>query len=100
VSAPIGPGDFVECVDASPSATNGRPAPFSLGGVYTVAELLPPDVLGDAGVRLREVPVTEQQRVLGTGWRASRFRPIYTRKQSLITDLLTKAPQEKEPAHV
>ena len=77
---PIGPGDFVECVDA-----RGAPE-LTLGSIYMV-RLICDD---GGGCWLREVDPPP----FHDGFFISRFRPIYRPKASLIQSLLHPA---KEP---
>ena len=76
----IGPGDWVECVDASDSPHHLLSCPLVLGAMYLVVELHPEDAAGEVGVETRSIP----ERI----FRASRFRPIYRPKESLIQTLL------------
>lgn len=84
MSEPIGPGDWVECVD-----TRGHHA-VALGRAYLVEEIASNDgvsILALKGVRNE------------LGWRwvyAECFRPIYRPKASLIQSLLK--PIEADPA--
>ena len=85
----IGPGDFVECVDASPTR-GGWPVPFVAGAVYLVERL---HVYSDAWACAGAIAVV----IRGCpnpynggedGWNPGRFAPVYRPKQSLILDLL------------
>lgn len=94
MSAPIGKGDFVECVDvAARPHSCALPRPLVLGGIYRVHDVtrradwpgLPTD-----GIELVEYPE------LRDFWRISfdieRFRPIYRPKSDLIEQLKQAAP--------
>jgi hypothetical protein len=84
----IGPGDFVECVDASPDAWGWFDCPLVVGAIYTVHECatgtLRPDGAKGRGLRLdRHNPPIPRG-----FWGDHRFKPVYRPKQSLIRDLL------------
>lgn len=97
MSADIGPGDFVECVDASP-AVNGT-QPFLAGSIYVVTHVWPPagnDLRtgkpSSGAVDIRWVPRAHPN----VGWEISRFRPVYRPKPDALADLLnvpTKIPE-------
>lgn len=90
MAAPIGPGDWVECVDASfrYSDPDGDLALLRVGAVYQVEA-----VRIGPGLLLCGVPMVQRQR----GYWADRFRPIYRRDATLITRLLEKLPADQEP---
>lgn len=84
----IGPGDFVECVDASPSLKTGER--LSVGAIYQVREVLRgPGMSGrtENGVRLVGQRRCLNRQGVEYAWRADRFRPIYRPKSSLIEQL-------------
>jgi hypothetical protein len=87
----IGPGDFVECVDAEPEAhCPFRSIGLSRGHVYRVERVL---VAHETEV-LVLAEVLHPHNEWGA-YRADRFRPIYRPKRSLIEGL--KRPV-REPA--
>lgn len=99
MASAIGPGDWVECVDASPCPRYGDPG-LRLGALYQVAR---------TERRRDEITGYEGDGVLLSGYRhpsrgvekksdwlgASRFRPIYRPKADLIESL--KAPVTRTP---
>lgn len=87
----IGPGDFVECVDARPCPIYG-PVPLVVGGLYVVSRV-EQDTATVFGWSIFLVGVRSGGPHGGFG--GGRFRPIYRPKQSLIESL--KTPVE-EPA--
>lgn len=76
----IGPGDFVECVDASPGKLPHR---LVAGAIYLVTGH--PHAWG---ITLKEEPSKNP-----SGFSVYRFRPIYRPKPSAFTDLL-KVPDK------
>jgi hypothetical protein len=100
VSAPIGPGDFVECVhaDAIRGVWAGQcwepGAALTKGAIYTVREVFI-DVAGREALDLVEVQ-RGPEAVKGWGGRIGyapeRFRPIYRPKSDLIESLKQPAP--------
>lgn len=74
MSAPIGPGDWVICVDASTRNSNG-PTNLTVGGIYRVEWVgVVPSKYRDAGlpiVRLQGVPKNGG----AEGFYLDRFRP-------------------------
>lgn len=93
MSSAIGPGDFVECVNAEPCALWGDPG-LREGGIYQVeaVAMRRDSVSGFEGAAVRLVgyvhPTTEGVRWLG----ADRFRPIYRPNADLIESLKQPAP--------
>lgn len=84
MSAPIGPGDWVECVDASACPAYG-PTPLVVGLIYAVERIDGrADVVG--GVALHLVGVRSGGPQGGFG--AFRFRPVYRPRTDLIETLL------------
>lgn len=89
----IGPGDWVECVDAKPCARWGDPG-LRKGGLYQVeaVSIRCDEVSGykAAAVRLAGYvhPTVEGVRWLGL----DRFRPIYRPNVDLIQSLKAPAP--------
>ena len=81
----IGPGDFVECVDASRKPHNTHQPKVVEGRVYRVVEV----GLAAAGGRwLPGLLLADAPPARPNGfYRADRFRPIYRPKSSLIEQL-------------
>jgi hypothetical protein len=93
MSAPIGPGDYVECVNAG-SKWPGFPCFLILGAIYTVERIvLPgPDTVDDT-VFLVGVKNPNDGRITPRGDRVagfalSRFRPIYRRSDTILKSVL------------
>ena len=90
MTAPIGPGDWLQCVDVRPTDRWGDPR-LTLGGMYCVAEIRP-----EAGkctlcgrcdsVRL----VNIETRRGSTGFKLCRFRPAG--HDGMFNSLLTAKP--------
>lgn len=86
-SSPIGPGDYVECIDDSPHRW-GVPSGLSTRAVYVVHSIMEePDVNGSYGVVIAGHFYPPRMN-LRRAHRASRFRPIYRPSASLIEDLM------------
>lgn len=99
MSEPIGPGDWVECVDARPHRRiTVAPITIVFGALYRVAKVIPGGTRDYAALRFWE---QDCLRVEGdplpepNAWRFVRFRPIYRLKQSIIEAL--KAPVTRTP---
>ena len=101
-------GDFVVCVDASPSA-DGRCVPLERGRVYEVAEFFACGTPSETGRWLEDVVAltnapTLAQRLIDNRWhgpqyRSSRFRPIRKQSIQIFTDIANGVKQpEKENA--
>lgn len=89
MTAPIGPGDWVECVNASPfHSRNAVSNRLRVGAIYQIANcgLDPGD--GVPIVWLVGLDSGDFTRA----FLAARFRPIYRPKASLIESLLTAKP--------
>ena len=98
----LGPGDFVECVDASDAIhiilRDRHSVPLVVGAVYRVREIdTTPTLDGEDGVVLWGIEMAA-----GGGWsrsfRISRFRPLYRPKADLIESLKTPVERERVPA--
>lgn len=95
MSAPIGPGDFVECVDASPDWW-GDPVPLVVGQIYRVlgidwgegARISPPGLEHAPGLWLAGVRSENDE----DSFALDRFRPIYRPRADLIEQLQQPAP--------
>lgn len=87
MAAPIGPGDFVECIDC-----RGRPDLVRVGAVYLVED----------ADEYRGIPCLTLKGVVHPGGfrrvRADCFRPIYRPRADFIRSL--KAPPINAPARV
>lgn len=89
----IGPGDWVECVNARPSHWYGYDCGLVVGAVYQVRAIIPAAIspFGDTGLGLH---LHEIVRPLDVDWGtepafcATRFRPVYRPKSELIQGLL------------
>lgn len=82
----IGPGDWVECVDASPCRRIGFTS-LVHGRLYRVSALGVPDGSGERGLIIAEAPHPDTTRY-GVGWALRRFRPVYRPRAHLIESLL------------
>lgn len=91
MSAPIGPGDWVECVDAAPR--DYADVRLTLGAIYQVHHVADLGPWG-LGVWLTDNPSASWS----GGYHADRFRPIYTPKQELIETLKAPPRRMKEDA--
>jgi hypothetical protein len=107
MAAPIGPGDWVECIDASPDSA-GDPVELVAGSIYRVSEVVEaadalgvvaPAVVLDA--ELNDVVLDWEQRCLWVScYSISRFRPIYPGgelKRLLLEKPLEASPRELVP---
>ena len=83
----IGPGDYVECINADPMTMVGGCERLTIGNIYRVLTVF--DWWGDSSVEL-ESPKSDH--VTG-GFRLTHFRPIYRPKQSIIKQLKRPAPK-------
>lgn len=87
----IGPGDFIQCVDASPAAWTGDRL-LVAGKVYVVRSVEPdteaPDGTVGPGVTVDGLKLPPSDNGKETCWRLSRFRLIYRPKRDLISRLL------------
>lgn len=94
----IGPGDFVECVDARPNDWDGV-SRLTLRAIYRVAEVkrttLDPHGNIRGGVRLHGVVSGYDERGRERFFDVNRFRPIYRPKSDFITSLMREAPAEQ-----
>lgn len=90
MAAPIGPGDWVECLRTwSPSPGESR-AGFQVGGLYCVADVSdarPCDECGRCG------GLTFRGIARGHWFIACAFRPIYRPDSDLIESLKAPAPE-------
>lgn len=96
----IGPGDYVECVDAAPRlqlCTDGlrRWLPCSLreGLLYLVGSLAQ-EMNGEIGVVIHGHPSWAAKK----SWNPNRFRLIKRRDESLLKSLLEPTNLEREDA--
>lgn len=95
MSVDIGPGDWVECINASPNS-HGDAVPLTLGGIYRVAMVV--ETVGFKGectglglvlhdVEFRFYPIASGAQV-PEAFSVRRFRPIYRPKAEVINALL------------
>jgi hypothetical protein len=91
MAEPIGPGDFVECVNLTPDGSIFRDdlKLLRLRAIYRVVEVENSNNI--PSVVLREV----RSRYRTGAFKASHFRPVYRRNSTLIQSLLKP---EKEDA--
>lgn len=92
MSAPIGPDDYVECVDASLGWVTGASG-LVHGRIYRIEKVLREHKHGvtgcpTCGVVLRDGPNPD------VPWDISRFKPIYRPDASLISRLLSDVPTD------
>lgn len=92
----VGPGDWVECIDASTPA-NRTYNPLALGALYCVDAVIPrsntcPRDGCTCVLRLAKV-VTKPPHM--PGFCPSRFRPVYRPKAEVIQALLQPAPAKE-----
>lgn len=103
MSEPIGPGDYVECIDASvlrfAGYEWGGDAP-NIGTIYTVERLVIAPTGEDAFIlkELRRSAAAREKWGEDVGYGAFRFRPIYRPKADFIENLKTPIPSIKENA--
>ena len=95
MSAEIGVGDWVECVDDGPCPQTGKAPPLRRGGVYRVALVGRCPFWGVPIVGLEQVAHPWGPRY---GYRAERFRPLPRSQhvEQLIEKLKQPAPT-REP---
>ena len=92
MNAAIGPGDWVECVNATPCLGCRRPVELVQCAVYRVTALAPTDADGCAGLFLYEAEPCARCSGGVYGFDLRRFRPIYRPKSSIIQGLLSDIP--------
>lgn len=96
----IGPGDWVECVDASPGVWRGivRPSHLIMGMIYKV-EAIRDDENRETGLLLVGVRAPAMGRWGQHAYKLSRFRPLRRPPSAdLIESLKTPAKREGVPA--
>lgn len=103
MSAPIGPGDWVECVDdrASDFGSFGKGEVVVAGGVYLVSEVLmafAPNGTRRPSLRLAGVVAPPSRRFRLCALDATRFRPIYRPDESLTRRLMEPLPDAVAPS--
>lgn len=91
----IGPGDWVECVDASPRYVPGVgmspvPAPLVKGAVYRVERVVYDARWDETGIVLDGI--RENAWRIDGAFNVDRFRPIYRPKSEIIESLKQPAP--------
>lgn len=91
MAAPIGPGDWVECVDIAPRGPDpvrlAALHQLSLGAIYRCRAVQTTGY----GVFLDGVVAAYEAE--GFGWRVERFRPIYRPKAHAFDHLLAPTPE-------
>lgn len=92
MSAPIGPGDWVECVKCSP---HGHMRGLRLGGVYRVCEIIHGPRSCD-GCGTNHEGLALDGLFANPGWAICAFRPIYRPRADLIQRLLSPVPGVRE----
>lgn len=99
MSADIGPGDWVECVDDHPHINSSVSPDYRLqkGRLYRIADVRPAGahpkprtVYSADAVRLEGDPLPEPY-----AWRIARFKPVYRPRADLIESL--RAPVTRTP---
>lgn len=102
MSAPIGPGDWVQCVDASPPAWPNTGGLLVLGGVYCVEGIvkgLRLDGSFHPGLILTDPATKSSAGLVEHCWRLERFVPLGGRRADFIEALKQPAPErEREDA--
>jgi len=96
MNQPIGPGDWVECVQTSTEKPLGQQTGFRLGGLYLVDE---------GGVTfghawLNCAGMARPNCGFWRGWNAKSFRPIYRPKADFIESLKAPATTTRQPVEV
>lgn len=94
MAAPIGPGDFVECVDVRPSLRFAPPA-LRLGAIYCVEGIEPECFCSLCGRCAGLVLLGYAPQPGARAAKACRFRPIYRPNADFIESL--KAPPKSAP---
>lgn len=88
IPGPMGPGDKVECVDASGTS-------LRRGGIYTVDQAHPCPMCG-GGLRLTSGPRPTD--VPCGWWRVERFRPLRGPDAETIIEAAKRGKRHKAPA--
>ena len=91
MAEPIGPGDWVECVEASPCWFYG-PTGLTRGALYEVCHVGPGECESGFGVWL----VGFRSNGPRGGYGIHRFRKVYRPNADLIQSLLRPVPAEPE----
>jgi len=97
MAAPIGPGDWVECVDASPHRGARDPsvvAPLTCGALYRVRDVVEGFIGGQlvSGLLLVGITNPTNREGLEFAYDIERFRPIYRPNKEIIESLKQPAP--------
>lgn len=95
MTSAIGPGDFVECVNADPQFI--IPTGLSAGAIYQVQALTPPRPGRWAVAGLLLVGVRHPGNELGD-YNPDRFRPIYRPRADFIESLKQPSPARESEA--
>lgn len=95
-AAPIGPGDYVECINASPHRGGLGATGLVSGATYCVRAVVRDAldmVTGEPSMGLLVHGVTHPLEPVGS-FCSERFRPIYRRDNSLVARLLSDIPAD------
>jgi hypothetical protein len=101
MSAPIGPGDLVECIDGSASSVWWDRGVVRQGSIYTVEQVMRPGEPGldldDGGGLILAEPETKEWDGDGVegAWRIDRFRPIRKPNIEVLKSLLQPSPERE-----
>jgi hypothetical protein len=90
MSEPIGPGDYVECINSSKPANVGRV--YLVTRVFVERGGCPCHGGSPFGLRFAEKQPTRRRK----GFCGLNYRPIYRRDESLIERLLAPLPAEPD----
>lgn len=86
MAEPIGPGDWVECIDDSPGVIPAACGLLVLGALYQVDEVGEDE--DDSGMLHDAVTLTYPKHFMPEGWeasfKASRFRPIRDGQERIV----------------
>ena len=95
MTTPIGPGDWVECIDDG--SGDGYGTPLRVGAIYRVNGIIP-DWQGKLGLTLDgvEPPTTGSVGIILIGFAPELFRPIYRPKADFIESLKAPAHHQRE----
>lgn len=95
----IGPGDFVECIDASPERITGAKCSLVLGNLYVVEAVWHLTDIRDGLVGCAIDLVGVARPWDNTAFGLHRFKPILRPKPDAFTRLLETPTEVREPAH-
>lgn len=98
MSAPIGPGDWVECIRMSPTG-KGDGGFLRVGALYCV-DRVRIFVRGTDGQRRPALTLVGQPQQPRGAYRVDLFRPIYRRDETLLARLMQPVPGVETPSRV